>query len=167
MIFNWGGAFHPLLLVYEGGCFAPPPFLHPRAGGFWVLGCSDPLSVRSVAVCLLLAAPLKTSLLRHGFYFRVTVVFSFVLRTTQKKPVTLQESCLQRTANPQILRILCILRICSWYLLSILLYSCLFYNVNIDVVCVSGTVSLNPENLLRTALPLYTTVLFYQAVHSI
>ena len=49
---------------------------------------------------------------------------------------------LQRTANPQILRILCILCICSWYLLSILLYSCLFYNVNIDVVCVSGTVSL-------------------------
>ena len=47
---------------------------------FSVLGCSDPLSVRSVAVCLLLAAPLKTSLLRHGFYFHVTVVFSSVLR---------------------------------------------------------------------------------------
>ena len=24
---------------------------------------------------------------RHGFYFRVTVVFGFVLRTTLKKPI--------------------------------------------------------------------------------
>ena len=31
---------------------------------------------------------------RHGFYFRVTVVFGFVLRTTLKKSVTLQESSL-------------------------------------------------------------------------
>ena len=44
----------------------------------------DPLSVRSVAFCLLLAAALKTTLLRHGFYFHATVVFRCVLRTSQK-----------------------------------------------------------------------------------
>ena len=39
---------------------------------------SDPLSVRSVAFCLPLAAALKTTLLRHGFHFRATVVFRSV-----------------------------------------------------------------------------------------
>ena len=45
------------------------------------------------------------------------------LEWTLAKQITLQESCLQRTANPQIPCILCILCICSWYLLRILVYS--------------------------------------------
>ena len=46
---------------------------------FSVLGCSDPLSVRSVAFCQLLVAALKTSLRGMDSYFRVTVVFLSVL----------------------------------------------------------------------------------------
>ena len=95
---------------------------------------------------------------RHGFHFRVTVVFSSVLlhrRTVSYSAVILP---LQRTANPQILRILCILCICSWYLLSILLYSCLFYNVNIDVVCVSGTVSGSMAEMVFTRFVILVTL---------
>ena len=41
----------------------------------------NPLSVRSVAICLPLAAELKTSrcfAARHGFHFRATIVFCYV-----------------------------------------------------------------------------------------
>ena len=90
----------------------------------------DPLSVRSVAFCLLLAAALKTTLLRHGFYFRATVVFRCVLRTSQKNYSCTAgiSACSSAFSKSQIL---CI---CSLYLLSIRLYSCLFYHVNIVVV---------------------------------
>ena len=90
----------------------------------------DPLSVRSVAFCLLLAAALKTTLLRHGFYFRATVVFRCVLRTSQKNYSCTAgiSACSSGFSKSQIL---CI---CSLYLLSIHLYSCLFYHVNIVVV---------------------------------
>ena len=113
----------PPHLYFKGWCFAPPSFLTPQGG--WVLGTrvSDPLSVRSVAFCLLLAAALKTTLLRHGFYFHATVVFRCVLRTSQKSYSCTAgiSACSSAFSKSQIL---CI---CSLYLLSIRLYSCHCY----------------------------------------
>ena len=109
---------------------------------------SDPLSVRSVAFCLLLAAALKTTLLRHGFYFRATVVFRCVLRTSQKNYSCTAgiSACSSAFSKSQIL---CI---CSLYLLSIHLYSCLFYHVNIVVVICQEQSRSTLRTLLRTAL---------------
>ena len=43
------GCFAPSLIENRGGAWHLPLSGHPRAGGFWVLGCSDPLfsTVRS------------------------------------------------------------------------------------------------------------------------
>ena len=120
---------------------------------FSVLGCSDPLfsTVRS----LLPASSSSATDLRCAAWISLPCNSRLQFRathSTEELPVTLQESCLQRTANPQILRILCILRICSWYLLSILLYSCLFYNVNIVSLCVRNSLGSMAEVLRSVTL---------------
>ena len=119
--------------------------------GFWVLGCSDPLSVRSVAFWLPLAAELQTSPLprpplRHGFHFRVTVVFRCVsLRSLHRRAISYTAVILPAaySKSPNTLYLFLVFAEYTPILLPI-------YNVNIVFVNMSGTVSGSMAEVLRS-----------------
>ena len=127
---------------------------------FSVQGCSDPLSVRSVAFCLPLAAERQTSPLRHGFHFRVTVVFSSVLRTPQKNyQVHCRNPACSVQQIPNTLYLFLVFAEYTLILFPILprKHSCCHMSGTV-VICQEQSRS-TLRTLLRTALPLSATVL--------
>ena len=138
--------------------------LHPRAGGFWVLGCSDPLfsTVRSVLPASSSSA--KDLAARHGFHFRVTVVFSSVLCTPQKNTSytagILPAADSKSPNTPYTLYTPYLFLVFAEYTLILLP----ILHRKHRFVCVSGTVSLNPKNFVEncTATLRYRTLISHR-----
>ena len=160
----------PSFFIYKtnGGGFPPSPFLHPRAGGFWVLGCSDPSLVRSVAFCMLAPASCRArdhALLRCAARIPLPYNSRLPMRfTPRKKPIVLQGSCLQLSKCPKYTYTLY-----TWYLFLICcVYSytpeytpipCLFYPIKYSLPCQEQSHATLRTWLRNSPCPLYTTAL--------
>ena len=98
MLIKGGFAPPPLLLFKGGDALHPLLSYHPRVGGFWVLGFTDPVLC---TVCSDLPASSCSAIdptVAARFHFLATVVFRYVLRTSKKSYIfcsKIGSSCLK------------------------------------------------------------------------